>query len=79
MNLNTKAKDLSRRLHEIAYELGSLAIVASSLFGDHEAAQEFGAAVEAVKAAQATLEETDVVVDAMRDPQDQNYAFSLPE
>lgn len=79
--LNRRAYDLHGRLSKICSELTDLALDVGMAFpfsrDDRycEASYEFDAAVDAVKAACSKLHGCDLVIDAVRDPGDQSFAF----
>ncbi len=76
--LNLRAHDLNRRLFELCYDLGNLALDARNTidasddrgWADVEA---LAAAVDSVKLAHTQLAQCELVIDAVRDEKDQSY------
>ncbi len=75
MHLNDRAALLSKRLHEICYDLGCLVLAARKRLG-HEDAEELAGAVAAVTDASTRLHECDLVIDAARDEKDQAFGVA---
>lgn len=75
--LNIEAHELSRQLFDLQYKLRTLSTLAYSVGYDDKDIVAFGEAVEAITLAQVKLHETQVVIDATRDPKDQSFSFSV--
>jgi hypothetical protein len=66
-----KFKELSAQVHAIGYEPDG-----DGSYQPSESTAEFGSAVANLAAAYEQIKSCDLVIDAARDPKDQEYAFS---